>query len=335
MSGSEISERAPIVARKWNGLSWEESISDLTHFFGEAPEEEIAAAIGGHSPLLAAMSAEMNWDSSNRFEPGWIFLTETHIVTVGNPRLKGRFRSSGWDVSAEDRFWSGTNVAFTKEQFRFQARRVFPESEWRRLLARFSGSGVWESGLRMLPDDWPLDPGRLPVGGYLWEDGGSAVIYRDRLIVDGCLHLPFSSPTSSTADLAGNVSAVRGRNLADKAFGTMFLGPFGLLMAGNAKVETIDNRSLVVAVENSDWSFVRECPPDNRVQVMEFASSVRRFADAFVETDPDQSAGMTPTGLAAELRELAALRDEGVISEEEFSAAKSVLLSGGLRISSE
>jgi hypothetical protein len=61
-----------------------------------------------------------------------------------------------------------------------------------------------------------------------------------------------SRGTRAAVDATGNVAVTRGRNLGDKAMGTLVLGPIGLFAIGNAKETTHDFRELYLTVSSPD-----------------------------------------------------------------------------------
>lgn len=164
----------------------------------------------------------------------------------------------------------------------------------------------------------------------------SVFLYDDRLIVDEATHLPFTGDVIATVDEVGGIRAVRGRNLADKGIGTLALDPLGPFVAGNAKVEEVDTRKTFLLVQCGSWSYSREVDPDRRNEILMFANDIRSAASKFASAPVEKALAPgpvprdAPQGLAHELRELGELHKAGVLSSDEFAAAKRTLLGDNL-----
>jgi hypothetical protein len=203
-------------------------------------------------------------------------------------------------------------------------RSISPSAEAVRILTAFEWVVPGER-FRGLAEGFPRDPGSPPIAA-LWE----LAVYRDRMIDQEGNHLPFDGEVQAMADAAGNIAVTRGRNLAAKGVGTLALGPVGLFFVGNAKNRQVDNRELYLLVEGSRWAYTHKFNPNLGAPLRAFAQQInvaaREYRDS-VEQDEEAPAS-TPrgSGLARELRELASLRDDGILTEDEFQAQKRRLL---------
>jgi hypothetical protein len=108
--------------------------------------------------------------------------------------------------------------------------------------------------------------------------------------------------------------------------------PAGPLRSGSEKKKE-DQRKLHLTVEGDGWGFTLPLDPKKGAAGRTFASQLN--AAAFVPNEaatpppspPTASAVASSASVADELAKLAALRDQGVLSEEEFLAQKARLLS--------
>ena len=179
-----------------------------------------------------------------------------------------------------------------------------------------------------LPADYPKDPGHPPVAAL-----GDIAVYEDRMITPEWRHLPFNGDVQAMADAAGNIAVTRGRNLAAKGMGTLLLGPIGLLAVGNAKQYETDTRELYLLVEGPGWAYTKAFNPSIGGPPRQFAQQINVAARQHAQRSgpPDSEAASATTSsptsvIGSELRELAALRDEGILSAEEFEEQKQKLL---------
>lgn len=72
---------------------------------------------------------------------------------------------------------------------------------------------------------------------------------------------PVAAGVTAEVEAAGNIAAIRGRNLAAKGAATLALGPLGAFMVGNAKTDVLDTRELYLILSGLDWSHVAVLPP--------------------------------------------------------------------------
>ena len=163
--------------------------------------------------------------------------------------------------------------------------------------------------------DFPQDPGHLPTAAL-----GPITLYPDRLIDAEWRQLPFSGQTTATVDATGNIAVTRGRNLAHKALGTVAFGLPGMLLFGNAREYRTDARELYLLVDGPNWAITQRFDPNVGKELREFAQQI----NIAVRREHDEAAAAG--SVSGELRELAALRDEGILSEEEFAHQKARLL---------
>lgn len=200
-------------------------------------------------------------------------------------------------------------------------RQFAPTSEAVRI-ATTLGWPIPEERFRALPKGWNRDPKTPPIAG-MWEIS----IYPDRMVDHQGNHLPFDGDVQALADAAGDISVTRGRNLAAKGAGTLAFGPIGMLFMGNAKNRQVDNRELYLLVEGSRWAYTQKFNPNLGQALRQFAGQINAAArDYRAAVAPEPAAPSSVSGVAQELRELASLRDEGILTEEEFAAQKAKLL---------
>jgi hypothetical protein len=227
-------------------------------------------------------------------------------------------------------------------------RRVFPPREGLRILRLATGQYSTNDKRALLPEGFPPESDEPLLGVLhddklsLWKDGRSIHLYHDRVVAGGAgEHLPFGGgPVRATVDTAGNIAATRGRNLAAKGAATALTGPVGALLVGNARVQTIDTRMLWLLVEAPTWTFTRPYSPDRQGVVARFAQTINSVANQYLaeerahaQLQQHSGAGdtevrnLSPQGDATgRLRNLAALRDDGIVSEEEFDREKQRIL---------
>jgi hypothetical protein len=154
-------------------------------------------------------------------------------------------------------------------------------------------------------------------------------LYPDRLLDHESRNLPLCDEVTATVDTAGSIAVTRGRNLAAKGAGTLLLGPVGLFMAGNAKHRQVDNRELYLLVEGPEWAYTQAFHPDLGELLRNFAQKINVAARQAGKRQEAASSTSDAGGLAAQLRELAELREQGVLTDEEFSQGKAKLLAQG------
>jgi hypothetical protein len=75
-------------------------------------------------------------------------------------------------------------------------------------------------------------------------------------------------------ELEGEITTVRGRNLAAKAVGGAATLGVGLFVFGNAKNRDVDNRELFVTVTSRDDVRVLSVPPALGQEARQFAATV-------------------------------------------------------------
>jgi len=227
-------------------------------------------------------------------------------------------------------------------------RRVFPPREGLRILRL--ATGQYSTDKRgLLPEGFPPESDEPLINVLhddklsLWKDGHTIHLYHDRIVAGGSgEHLPFGSgPVRATVDTAGNIAATRGRNLAAKGAATAVTGALGALLVGNARVQTIDARMLWLLVEAPKWTFTRPYSPDRQPVVARFAQTINSVASQYLAEEarvPVENRQNTVAADAQEqylsgqgdatgrLRDLADLRNDGIITEEDFDREKLRLL---------
>lgn len=120
-----------------------------------------------------------------------------------------------------------------------------------------------------------------------------------------------------------------GETWRQKGIGTLLLGPIGLFGAGNAKTRLVDSRELYLLVEGPNWAYTQAFQPDMGELLRAFAQKINVVGKQHAKTlgaKADEVAATASPNLAGELRELVKLKDEGALTEAEFSSAKSKLL---------
>jgi hypothetical protein len=95
---------------------------------------------------------------------------------------------------------------------------------------------------------------------------------------------PLTADTEVTVDVEGEISTVRGRNLAAKAVGGAATLGVGLFIFGNAKNRTVDNREIYVTITSRDDARVIKAAPELSQDARQFAASVNVAARQLAET---------------------------------------------------
>jgi Short C-terminal domain len=155
-------------------------------------------------------------------------------------------------------------------------------------------------------------------------------------------------------DTAGNLAIGKRATLTRMATGGLLLGPLGAVIggAGFKKDKQYDTWELYLLVEAPEFESIGEFEPQYGAQVREFAVDVHNAyrawqrmitpdkrgradeieAPAKVEPiEQTKSAPMLPAAIAQlsvadELSKLVALKEEGILTEEEFATQKAKLL---------
>jgi len=89
---------------------------------------------------------------------------------------------------------------------------------------------------------------------------------------------PLTPDTAVTVETAGEITAVRGRNLASKAVGGVATGGLGFFVFGNAKTQEIDNRELYIVMESKTEAHVAKVNPTLGQEARQFAATVNLVA---------------------------------------------------------
>jgi hypothetical protein len=206
---------------------------------------------------------------------------------------------------------SGTSVTF---------KQLLPTTQADRIFILAGGCDPRPNTLDLLTHGEPSDPGHPPLSS-IWN----LALYRDRIIDQNGRHLPFAGgEVVATCDTAGNIAVTRGRNLAAKGVGTLFLGPIGLFGIGNAKEHSLDTRELYLLIEGPGWAYTQKFIPDLGQALHQFAQAINAAAREHrgaTAPDPPQAADA-----ASRLREMAKLREEGILTDDELAAQKARIL---------
>ncbi len=180
---------------------------------------------------------------------------------------------------------------------------------------------------------------------HLVEAGGTAAVNRPsgdtqpeflaaigQLVVQSdCLYTPegdrhlLSAQSTASVDATGSVQVTRGRDLAAKAVGGLLM-PGGVFLFGNAREQVHDVRELYISIEDPTWHYVVAVHPDLGREARDIAAAVRRAAAALSPIpagSTGDAAALDPVEL---LERLVALRDRGVLTEEEFAGEKARIL---------
>ncbi len=225
----------------------------------------------------------------------------------------------GW----EEDFWHGTKLSFRSSIGTRAYKQLMPAKEGLRI-AEALGLQTSPELRTALPPDIPADPGHPPLAAC-WN----IHVYDDRLIDHENRHLPFNGKVEAVCDSAGNIAVTRGRNLADKGLGTLVFGPIGLFFMGNAKNREVDTRELYLLVEGPNWAYTVPFAPDAGLALREFALQINLIAKQHWDRADPSAKEPSPApsnDSVAKLRELGKLKDEGILTEDEFAAAKAKLL---------
>lgn len=224
---------------------------------------------------------------------------------------------------AVDRWW-GTRLSLETPNGPRTYKQVLPGRQGDRIA--FALGHPRPPGSLDLLTDQTADPQHLPVSCF-WE----LELYRDRLIDHTSRQLPFTGEVNATVDTAGNIEVTRGRNLASKAvFGTLWApatSGLSYFMAGNAKHREIDKRELFLLVEGPSWAYTQQFVPDVAQGLREFAQTINFTARQAHERTvaPPRGSGSKSSPIEM-LTKLAELRDQGILTQEEFAAKKADIL---------
>jgi Short C-terminal domain len=253
-----------------------------------------------------------------------LILTNQRLFAIDemNGRICDEHRASDPELLEwKQDLWHGTKLTLRTSRGDRTYKQLMPEKEGLRI-AEACGFRLLPESRAALPRDMPADPGYPPRAAF-WN----IHVYEDRLIDHESRHLPFNGNVEAVCDSAGNIAVTRGRNLAAKGLGTLAFGPIGLFFMGNAKHREVDARELYLLVEGPNWAYTVPFQPDAGAGLRQFAGQINVIAKQHwqrVKTrDGAPAGGSDPV---SKLRELARLRDDGVLTEEEFASAKAKLL---------
>lgn len=111
---------------------------------------------------------------------------------------------------------------------------------------------------------------------------------------------------SVRAITVGGVQVERGRDMASKAWGTLFFGPAGLLLAGNAKARTVsDTSGAALWVRGGQWQVYRQYPPKDLDEIEAFVEAVHIAISLLPDTGESQPTAASGDILLTESRSLA------------------------------
>ncbi|MGP0100095.1 MAG: DUF2510 domain-containing protein [Solirubrobacteraceae bacterium] len=153
---------------------------------------------------------------------------------------------------------------------------------------------------------------RLNPSAILDVEGGR-IITKDGIY-------PLSAETVANVVVSGNIVATSSRRTLTRE---ATMGIF----ATQKKGKVLDQRNLMLQAEDHGlgWAFTLSGPPKAEVTVRQFAQNLGLAVSALAPAAEDAPAS-APAGSADELAKLAQLKETGVLTEDEFTAAKARLL---------
>ncbi len=131
---------------------------------------------------------------------------------------------------------------------------------------------------------------------------------------------PLSAESVANVVVSGNVVATSSRRTLTRE---ATMGIF----ATQKKGKVLDQRNLMFQAEDRalGWAFTLSGPPKAEVTVRQFAQNIGLAVAALAPAAEDTPAS-APAGSADELAKLAQLKETGMLTEDEFKAAKAQLL---------
>ena len=87
-----------------------------------------------------------------------------------------------------------------------------------------------------------------------------------------------------------------------------------------------DTRDVYLAVESTDGGFLAEVAPDRQKAAREIAVKINALGKQLQPAAPATSEAATNGDIPDQIRKLTELRDQGILTEEEFEPKKTELL---------
>lgn len=152
--------------------------------------------------------------------------------------------------------------------------------------------------------------------GVAAQVASSVIEFGGVVLRDGQLTSPQGGgPVAGARAVVDTAGAIRRRITATRVVATGLIGLFWQ--------KKIDERELYLLIEGAGWAVSVPVPPDEGAEARAFAAKVNAAASAAGPATPAPAPGLD---LAGQLERLAALRDQGVLTDDEFVAAKAALL---------
>lgn len=187
-----------------------------------------------------------------------------------------------------------------------------------------------------------LADGRLRRGAqFLGRVGANVVVMSDRVLQGELVH-QVDGLVRASVEVGGQIVGSQRPTLTRMALGSVLPGPALLVGLAIPKDTSKDLRMATFNLAHPQWRLAEPIDPEGAQDVAGFAAQLNMiFADlAPGSAVPEDDAAAAPSGLAHggggsaggvgsvadELLKLVGLRDAGVLTEEEFAAAKARLL---------
>ena len=155
--------------------------------------------------------------------------------------------------------------------------------------------------------------------------GANLVLMSDRILQAGTVRL-MDERVSASVEVAGQISQSTRPTMTRMAAGSILPGSALLVGLATPKTKTTDGRTASFILAHPDWRMIEPINPDRAHEVSGLAAQVN--AIAVQRRHASDGASSVPTAsVADELAKLASLRDSGVLTDQEFAAAKARLLS--------
>jgi hypothetical protein len=166
--------------------------------------------------------------------------------------------------------------------------------------------------------------GRLRTGVELiGRVGANLVIMSDRIFQGETVYI-FDDRVSARVEVDGQAMTTTRPTLTRMALGSVLPGSALLVGLAVPKEKAHDWRMASFILTHPEWSLVEPIDPDAAHEVVGLAGQINALVDQRRVAEPNLRPG--DGSVADELAKLAALRDGGVLTDEEFAAAKSRLL---------
>jgi hypothetical protein len=322
---SELVPNSDAVAANFQAMltAFDTTMANNTRRSAIPVVQRLPALVGQGDRLIAFVQARMTEPRKEKVVLA-VTTTRLHAYRDGDtePVFDAPLSSLRVIEYATEMMW-GSRLVLGAPAGRTTFKQLLPGPQGDRIFCLAGGTDARRGVLDLLNGE-PADPGHPPLAA-LWN----LALYEDRLIDHEGRHLPFAGgEVTATCDSAGNIAVTRGRNLAAKGVGTVLLGPIGLFGMGNAKERQVDTRELYLLVEGPGWAYTQKFQPDLGGPLRQFAQQINVVAAKHHKTQSDRTSvpAASAPDIAAQLRELATLRDDGVLTAEEFAASKAKLL---------